>query len=48
MADVVLFGDDVVEAELEAARVAGERGMTYISPYNDLEVWIRFPEFSSN
>ncbi|BDA47857.1 Serine racemase [Coccomyxa sp. Obi] len=37
-AQLVLFGDDAVEAEREARRIAAERGMTYISPYNDPQV----------
>lgn len=37
-AEVVTFGHDVVEAEMEARRVAEQDGLTYISPYNDLQV----------
>lgn len=37
-ARLVLHGDDCLDAELEARRVAGERGMVYVSPYNDWEV----------
>ncbi|GBF99480.1 serine threonine dehydratase [Raphidocelis subcapitata] len=37
-ARITLFGDDCVDTEAEARRVAGERGMVYISPYNDWEV----------
>lgn len=33
-----MHGDDSVEAEREARRVADERGMTYVSPYNDPQV----------
>ena len=36
-ADIIVYGDDVVQSETEAARVAADRGSTYISPYNDLE-----------
>ena len=36
-ADIIVYGDDVVQSETEAARVAAERGSTYVSPYNDLE-----------
>lgn len=32
------FSDDCAVAEVEARRVAGEQGSTYISPYNDWEV----------
>jgi len=34
-ARLVLFGDDCLDTEVEARRVAGERGMVYVSPYND-------------
>jgi threonine dehydratase len=34
-ANIVLFGDDTIKAELEARRIAEERGMTFVSPYND-------------
>ena len=37
-AQLMLFGDDAVEAEREARRAAGESGMTYVSPYNDPQV----------
>ncbi|GAX76399.1 hypothetical protein CEUSTIGMA_g3844.t1 [Chlamydomonas eustigma] len=37
-ADIILFGNDCVESENEAARVAQLKGATYISPYNDLQV----------
>ena len=37
-AQLVMHGDDSVEAEREARRVADERGMTYVSPYNDPQV----------
>ena len=32
------FGTDVVETDAEACRFAGQHGMTFISPYNDLDV----------
>lgn len=38
IADLILYGTDCVEAELEAARVAADTGATYVSPYNDLQV----------
>ena len=34
-ASLVFFGEDSVETEREARRVADQRGMTYVSPYND-------------
>ena len=34
-ATVVVHGADSLDAELEARRVADERGLVYISPYND-------------
>jgi hypothetical protein len=37
-AALALHGDDCLLAETEARRVAGERGMEYVSPYNDWEV----------
>ncbi len=37
-AQLVLFGEDAVEAEREARQVAAVRGMTYVSPYNDPQV----------
>ena len=37
-AELVFFGEDCVDAEVEARRVADEHGMVYISPYNDWEV----------
>ncbi|KAI8462928.1 MAG: tryptophan synthase beta subunit-like PLP-dependent enzyme [Monoraphidium minutum] len=37
-AALVLHGDDCLDAELEARRVAGERGLVYVSPYNDWEI----------
>jgi len=37
-ADLVVVDGSVVEAEMTARRVAGERGQVYISPYNDIEV----------
>lgn len=36
--EVRYHGNDTVEAEIEARRMAGERGFTYVSPYNDLQV----------
>lgn len=36
-AALVLHGDDCLDAEVEARRVAGERGLVYVSPYNDYE-----------
>ncbi len=36
--ELELFGQDPVEAELEARRVAEKAGKTYVSPYNDLQV----------
>jgi threonine dehydratase len=37
-AEVRYHGQDCAEAEVHARRDAAERGMTYISPYNDLQV----------
>jgi len=37
-ADLVSFGEDCVDAEVEARRVADEQGMVYVSPYNDWEI----------
>jgi threonine dehydratase len=37
-ADVVVFGTDGLDTELEARRVAGESGAVFVSPYNDWEV----------
>lgn len=37
-ANLVSFGEDCVEAEMKAREVAGQQGMTYVSPYNDLQV----------
>ena len=37
-ATLVLFGNDIVDTEREARRVAAEQGVLYISPYNDLQV----------
>ncbi len=34
-ATLELYGDDCVKAEMEAKRMAGEKGMTWVSPYND-------------
>jgi hypothetical protein len=40
-ADITCRGHDVVEAEVEARRVAERDGAVYCSPYNDLKVLIR-------
>ncbi|KAK9829755.1 hypothetical protein WJX72_007688 [[Myrmecia] bisecta] len=37
-AELLFYGMDCVEAELEARRVADAQGMVYVSPYNDLQV----------
>jgi len=37
-ARLVMHGSDSVEAEYEARRAAGEKEMTYVSPYNDVQV----------
>ena len=37
-ADITCHGRDVVEAEVEARRVAERDGSVYCSPYNDLKV----------
>jgi threonine dehydratase len=37
-ADITCHGHDVVEAEIEARRVAEHDGAVYCSPYNDLKV----------
>jgi threonine dehydratase len=37
-ADITCHGRDVVEAEIEARRVAERSGAVYCSPYNDLKV----------
>jgi threonine dehydratase len=37
-AQLVFHGQDCVEAEVEARRVAAAQGSTYVSPYNDWEV----------
>lgn len=37
-AEVVFHGQDCVEAEAEARRVAAQRGGVYVSPYNDMQV----------
>lgn len=37
-ANICQFSEDCALAEVEARRVAGETGCTYISPYNDWEV----------
>jgi threonine dehydratase len=37
-ADVRIFGDDGLDTELHARAFAAANGMTYVSPYNDLEV----------
>ena len=37
-ASIMLFGDDCIDTEREARRVAAEQGSPYVSPYNDLQV----------
>lgn len=37
-AEVVHFGTDGLDTEIEARRVAGESGRCYVSPYNDVAV----------
>ncbi|XP_033751139.1 putative threonine dehydratase [Pecten maximus] len=37
-ATVVLYGEDCVDAELEARRTANLSGVEYISPYNDYDI----------
>ncbi len=37
-ATVVVLGDDGLDTETEARRVAGSEGLVYLSPYNDLAV----------
>jgi threonine dehydratase len=37
-ATVVLHGDDLAEAEVEACRLASEEGRTYVHPYDDAAV----------
>jgi len=34
-ATLEIYGEECVKAEMEAKRVAGEKGMTWVSPYND-------------
>lgn len=36
--ELVLHGDDCVDAELHARRIADERGQTFLPPYNDVRV----------
>ena len=36
--NLTYFGTDVVETDTEACRFAEQHGMTFISPYNDLDV----------
>jgi len=36
--EIVFFGDNPLDAEVEARRVAEETGQTFVSPYNDLDV----------
>lgn len=36
--DIEFFGEDCVEAEYFAKRKAEEEGLTYISPYNDIQI----------
>lgn len=37
-ASLVLYGEDTVDTEMEARKKAMERGLPYISPYNDIQV----------
>ena len=37
-ADVQFFGDDCVKTEAYARSLSEERGLTYVSPYNDVDV----------
>lgn len=37
-AEVEVFGDDCVKTEARARQVAAERGVRYVSPYNDVDV----------
>ena len=36
--DIQFFGDDCLEAEVQAKKEADQKGYTYISPYNDPEI----------
>lgn len=36
--DLNVYGDEYLEAEMKAREIANERGMTYVSPYNDLDI----------
>ena len=37
-ANVTVFGNDCVEAEARAREVSSQNGVTYVSPYNDIQV----------
>ena len=37
-ANVTVFGNDCVEAEGRAREISGQNGVTYVSPYNDIQV----------
>jgi len=37
-AKLVKYGDDCCEAEFQARKAAEEQGLTYVSPYNDVQV----------
>ncbi len=37
-ADIRQYGDDCVKAEAQARKTAKEKGMTYVSPYNDIKI----------
>jgi len=37
-ANVTVFGNDCVEAEVRAREVSSQNGVTYVSPYNDIQV----------
>jgi threonine dehydratase len=37
-AEIITFGESCEKAEVQARRLAGETGRTYVSPYNDLEI----------
>lgn len=36
--DIRQYGDDCVLAELQARKIAEEKGLTYVSPYNDIKI----------
>lgn len=36
--DLNVFGDEYLEAEMKAREIASVRDMTYVSPYNDLDI----------